>query len=151
MEIKQDNLDDGQVIALLEEHLSDMYATSPPESVHALDLQTLKSPHIIFFSAWINGSLAGCIAIQNLDSQNAEIKSMRTSHQFRGQGVASKLLLFVLSFAKEEGYKTISLETGTQDYFLPARKLYEKFGFSECGPFSNYKLDPNSYFMRREV
>jgi putative acetyltransferase len=151
MEIKMDNLDGGEVIALLEEHLSDMYATSPPESVHALDVQALKSSNITFFSAWFNGSIAGCIAIKNLDSQNAEIKSMRTSHNFRGQGVASELLTFVLSFAKQQGYKKISLETGTQEYFQPAHNLYKKFGFTECGPFSDYKLDPNSQFMSRGV
>ncbi|MFC3094241.1 GNAT family N-acetyltransferase [Alteromonas sediminis] len=151
MEIKRDNLNGSKVIALLEEHLSDMYATSPPECVHALDVQALKSPNIIFFSAWSNGSLAGCIAIKNLDSHSAEIKSMRTSHQFRGQGVASELLAFVLNFAKDQGYKTICLETGTQDYFSAARNLYKKFGFSDCGPFSDYKLDPNSHFMSRDV
>ena len=151
MDIKKDNLEGGEVISLLKEHLSDMYATSPPESVHALDVQALKSSNITFFSAWINDSLAGCIALKRLTPKSAEIKSMRTAHQFRGQGVASKLLSFLLDFAKEQGYDTVSLETGTQDYFLPARSLYEKFGFSECGPFSDYKLDPNSYFMTRDV
>ncbi|MFC4699888.1 GNAT family N-acetyltransferase [Glaciecola siphonariae] len=151
MEIKRDNLDDGEVIMLLEEHLADMYATSPPESVHALNVQALNSSNITFFSAWINGTIAGCVAIKNLDSQNAEIKSMRTSHHFRGQGVASELLIFLLSFAKQQGYQKISLETGTQKYFLPARTLYKKFGFADCGPFSDYKLDPNSHFMSRDL
>jgi putative acetyltransferase len=151
VKIKKDNLKGGEVIALLEEHLADMYATSPAESVHALDLNALKSSNITFFSAWIDNSLAGCVAVKHLNAYKAELKSMRTVRCFRGSGVASKLLHFVLQFATEQGYKSISLETGTQDYFLPARNLYKKFGFADCGPFSDYKLNPNSHFMTRNV
>ncbi|MBT1451032.1 GNAT family N-acetyltransferase [Glaciecola sp. XM2] len=151
MKIKVDDLSSGEVILLLEEHLSDMYATSPPECVHALDVKALKSPEITFFSTWINNKLAACIAIKRLSPSEAELKSMRTVHAFRGKGVASKQLEHVLNFAQEQGYERISLETGTQDYFKPARDLYQKFGFTECGPFSSYQLNPNSHFMTRCV
>lgn len=149
MKIKIDDLSSGEVISLLEEHLSDMYATSPPECVHALDVQALKSPEITFFSTWIDSALAACVGIKRLSSLEVELKSMRTSHAFRGKGVASKQLEHVLNFAREQGYKRINLETGTQDYFKPARNLYKKFGFTDCGPFSSYKLNPNSHFMTR--
>lgn len=151
MEIKQDDLTGGEVITLLEEHLADMYATSPPESVHALDVHALKASNIHFFSAWIDDSLAGCVAIKKISNSQAELKSMRTAKRFRKQGVASKLLVFLLNYAKEQGYKTISLETGTQDYFLSARNLYKRHNFVDCGPFNNYKLDPNSHFMSYKV
>jgi putative acetyltransferase len=151
MEIKIDDLSNGAVISLLEEHLRDMHQTSPAESVHALDLDGLKGSDISFFSAWINESLAGCVAIKQLTNSEAEIKSMRTSQSFRNNGVASKLLEFVINSAQQRRYVTLSLETGTQDYFAPARSLYKKFGFKDCGPFSNYKLDPNSHFMSLRV
>jgi putative acetyltransferase len=151
MQIKVDDLSSGDVIGLLEEHLRDMYATSPPDSVHALDVPALKSPEITFFSAWINSTLAGCVAIKRLNDNDLELKSMRTCGRFRGQGVASKMLFFVLDFALKHEYKTISLETGTQDYFAPAHRLYKKFQFVDCGPFSDYKLDVNSHFMTRKV
>lgn len=151
MEIIQDDLSSGEVIALLEEHLRDMYATSPPESVHALDIEALKAPDITFFSAWINGALAGCVALKTLTAIDAELKSMRTVKSFRGQGVASSLLLFALEHAKIKGYRSVSLETGTQDYFAAARQLYKKFHFEDCGPFSHYQLDPNSHFMTRAL
>ncbi|MFD1381993.1 GNAT family N-acetyltransferase [Rhodanobacter aciditrophus] len=147
MEIKRDDLSGGEVIGLLEEHLADMYATSPPESVHALDVEALKAPEITFYSGWIDGKLAGCVALKRLSELDVELKSMRTVHGFRGQGVASQLLTHVLNQAKAAGYRGISLETGTQDYFAPARNLYQKFGFETCGPFSHYKLDPCSHFM----
>ncbi|WP_334050398.1 GNAT family N-acetyltransferase [Alteromonas gracilis] len=147
MEIVIDDLSSTEVLALLEEHLSDMYATSPEESVHALDVDALKARDITFFSAWKTQQLTGCVAIKNLHTKHAELKSMRTAKSFRGQGVASELLLFALEHAKMKGCSRVSLETGTQDYFLAARTLYKKFGFIDCGPFATYSLDPNSHFM----
>ena len=126
MKIKHDDLSSGDVIALLEEHLKDMYATSPPESVHALDVNALKSPDITFFSAWQDDVLTGCVAIRKLSSTEAELKSMRTVAAFRNKGVATQLLTFVIEFAIANGYQTLSLETGTQGYFNAARPLYAK-------------------------
>ena len=151
MKIIIDDLTGGEVLALLEEHLSDMYATSPPESVHALDVEELKAQNITFFSGWKQQQLAGCVAIKTLDTHSAELKSMRTAKPFRGYGVASQLLLFALEHAKMKGFSSVSLETGTQDYFLAARTLYKKFGFVDCGPFGNYSIDPNSHFMTRAL
>lgn len=151
MEIKIDDLSGGEVIGLLEEHLADMYATSPPESVHALDIDALKSPEITFFSAWKDSQLLGCVAIKELDAQHAELKSMRTSQFARNAGVASQLLQHVLDTATSRQYQKISLETGSEEYFEPARNLYEKFGFDYCDPFADYKLDPYSQFMSIEL
>ncbi|MGO2161182.1 MAG: GNAT family N-acetyltransferase [Vibrio toranzoniae] len=151
MEIKIDDLSGGEVIELLEEHLADMYATSPPESVHALDIKALKSPGITFFSAWKDNQLLGCVAIKELDHSHAELKSMRTSQFARQSGVASKLLQHALDTAIIRQYQRISLETGSEAYFKPARRLYEKFGFDYCEPFADYRLDPNSHFMSIEV
>ena len=149
--IKIDDLASGEVIALLEEHLRDMYATSPPESVHALDVDALKAPDITFFSAWIQGTLAGCVAIKQLNSTEAELKSMRTSQQHRKQGVAEQLLNHVFEHARQNGFTRISLETGTQDYFNPAHRLYKKHGFADTGPFSHYQESPDSRFMTKNI
>ncbi len=151
IKIKRDDLSDGAVLELLKAHLADMYATSPPESVHALDVNALKAPEITFFSAWLNNTLAGCVALKKHDDHACELKSMRTAEAFRGQGIASHMLRFIMNHAKQQGFTQISLETGTQAYFLPARNLYHKFGFEECGPFGSYQLDPNSYFMTKRV
>ena len=151
MKIIIDDLTGGEVLALLEEHLYEMYATSPPESVHALDVEALKASNITFFSGWKQQQLAGCVAIKTLDTHSAELKSMCTAKPFRGCGVASQLLLFALEHAKMKGFSSVSLETGTQDYFLAARTLYKKFGFVDCGPFGSYSIDPNSHFMTRAL
>lgn len=151
MEIRIDNLESVEVIGLLEEHLADMYATSPPESVHALDVEKLKKPEITFYSCWQDGQLLGCAAIKHLDSGHAELKSMRTASIARKKGVGSLILQHILEVAEGRGYKKLSLETGVEEYFRPARNLYEKFGFQYCEPFNGYWADPNSRFMTRDL
>lgn len=151
MEIRIDDLRSAQVIALLEEHLDAMYSVSPPESVHALDLDGLRRPEITFWSVWDGATLAGCGALKQLDPTHAEIKSMRTARGFHRRGVASLLMRHILDVAKGRGYRRLSLETGAEAYFEPARRLYATFGFEVCGPFDSYVLDPNSVFMTRAL
>lgn len=151
MDIIIDDLSSDAVIKLLEEHLADMYATSPPESAHALDVDSLQSPEITLFSCWVDDELQGCLAMKQLTPEHIELKSMRTSNTARRSGIASHLLTHVLSIASEKGYRRVSLETGSQAFFKPARNLYKKFGFRYCGPFADYKEDPHSRFMTREL
>ncbi|WP_426596029.1 GNAT family N-acetyltransferase [Cellulomonas sp. McL0617] len=137
------------VLALLEEHLTDMFATSPAESVHALDPGALTAPGISFWTARDEtGALLGCVALTELAALDGELKSMRTSPDARGRGVGAAMLAHVLTEATGRGYRTVHLETGTEDYFAPARRLYERAGFEPCGPFADYRLDPNSVFYR---
>ncbi|EGQ7916392.1 GNAT family N-acetyltransferase [Vibrio parahaemolyticus] len=147
MRIETDNLERPQVLALLEEHLQDMYATSPPESVHALDVSKLKLPSITFWTGWDGEQLLGCVAISQLEDGHAELKSMRTTPSARKQGVASRLLNHVIEQAKHQGIQRLSLETGSMAFFEPAHRLYEKHGFVYCEPFGDYQPDPNSRFM----
>jgi putative acetyltransferase len=141
----------ADVVALLEGHLADMRATSPPESVHALDPTALVGPGLSFWTLREDGVLLGCAALKELDAGHAEIKSMRTAPAARRRGVASRLLDHVLATARERGYTRLSLETGTQDFFAPARALYISRGFEECGPFASYVLDPHSAFFSRPL
>ncbi|RBP80085.1 GNAT family N-acetyltransferase [Marinomonas rhizomae] len=149
MDIRIDDLSGPEVKQILTEHLEDMFATSPPECVFALDLEGLRKPNITFWTIWEDKQLLGCGALKTLDEAHGEIKSMRTTSAARNKGVASTLLRHILDTAKQKGLNKISLETGSQDFFAPARKLYAKHDFTECGPFSDYKLDPYSIFMSR--
>lgn len=135
------------VLALLEGHLADMRATSPPESVHALDPHALTASHVSFWTARDEGLLLGCAALADLGGGEGEVKSMRTAPASRGRGVAAALLGHLLGTARERGYARVSLETGSQDFFAPARRLYARHGFGVCGPFGSYREDPHSTFM----
>ncbi|MCU8105491.1 GNAT family N-acetyltransferase [Shewanella sp. SM101] len=151
MKITLDDLKGPEIAALLQEHLDDMRATSPPESVHALDLDGLRQPNIRFWTLWDGNNLAGCGALKWLDAEHAEIKSMRTAAPYKKQGIASKILQHLINDAISAGVKRLSLETGSMDFFNPARMLYTKFGFESCGPFDTYQLDPNSVFMTKKI
>ncbi len=151
MDIKTDDLSSPDVIRLLNEHLQHMKEITPPESVHALDIESLKRPEITFWSIWDESQLIGCGALKELDPQHGEIKSMRTASSHLGKGIASHLLEFILAEARRRRYRRVSLETGSFDAFKPARNLYEKYGFTYCEPFSNYKNDPNTVFMTIEL
>src|SRR5215831_9098832 len=151
MNIRIDDLRVLKIAKLLHEHLRDMHRVSPPESIHALDLDSLRKPEITFWTIWDAGILAGCSALKELDPQHAEIKSMRTASSHRRKGVAKKLLQHLLDEAKQRGYTRVSLETGSMDFFMPARALYASFGFEICLPFSDYIEDPNSVFMTKEL
>lgn len=149
MQIKLGNVTDPQIIELMEEHLAQMKATSPPESTHALELEKLNKPEVLFFTAWEGNALLGCGALKMLDEAHAELKAMRTKAEYQKLGIASALLETITMESAKRGIKRLSLETGSMDYFLPARKLYQKFGFTYCSPFSSYKEDPNSVFMTK--
>ncbi len=139
------------IVALLEEHLDDMRDTSPPESVHALDVSRLQRADIAFLAARDDaGALLGVGALAELDPGHGEIKSMRTASHARGKGVAGAILAELLRLAQARGYARVSLETGTHEYFSAAHRLYERAGFAPTGPFADYTLDPHSrYFTIR--
>jgi len=146
-----DDLKGSEIGALLNEHLANMHLHSPPESTHALPIEKLRSPDVTFWSVWENGELLGCGALQELDPQHGEIKSMRTVSRHLRKGVARAVLDHIIKEAKRRGYQRLSLETGSMAAFEPARQLYAAAGFVYCEPFADYWEDPNSVFMTMKL
>jgi putative acetyltransferase len=151
MEIRADDLSGDAIADLLREHLQSAMQHSPPESVHALDLDALRRPEISFWSAWRGSELVGCCAIKELDPRHGEIKSMRTAMAHLRTGVAAALMVHLLEEAHRRRYARLSLETGSMDAFAPARELYARFGFEPCPPFAGYVEDPYSVFMSKSL
>jgi putative acetyltransferase len=148
MRIEADDPARADVTALLEEHLRNMRALSPPESVHALDVGKLKRSDITFWTArGEDGLLLGCGALRELDPTHGEIKSMRTPDALRRRGAGRAILDHILKTARERGYSRLSLETGTPAAFDPACALYRSVGFTDCPPFGDYRPDPFSRCM----
>jgi putative acetyltransferase len=96
---------------------------------------------------WEGALLIGCGALKELDSLHGEIKSMRTPQALRRRGAGRAILNHIIAVARTRGYQRLSLETGSMEAFRPAQKLYESAGFSFCGPFGEYREDPNSAYM----
>lgn len=151
MNIRSDNATHPAVLALLDEHLRDMRAATPPESVHALDHEALRAPDVSFWTAWDGDELLGCGALKELDTHHGEIKTMRTSKEHQRRGVAAAILAHIVNVARERGYRRLSLETGSGGPFDAALRFYEKHGFRYCEPFADYVPDPFSRFMTLEL
>ncbi len=132
-------------------HLQSMHTFSPPESNHALAMSELADSSVTLWCAWNGGDLLGCGALKALDETHGEIKSMRTADAHRRKGVAQVLLSRIIQEARSRGYSRLSLETGSNEAFLPAQKLYRKYGFEYCEPFGSYVADPYSVFMSKTL
>ena len=145
--IESDDLTRPEVHALLAEHLAEMFELSPPDKVFALDLERLRAPDVAFWTVWEDDLLLACGALKAVSPTEGEVKSMRTPKARRRRGAARAVLAHIIGVARERGYRTLSLETGSNPAFLPAQQLYRGFGFDACGPFGSYRADPNSVFM----
>jgi putative acetyltransferase len=147
LRIEVDDVTRPQVLALLEEHLRNMYELTPPEFVFAFDASKLRAPGITFWTAWQDDTLLGCAALKELSPVQGEIKSMRTPASLRRTGAGRALLNHLIAVARERGYQELFLETGRQPEFVPAHMLYRSAGFRDCGPFGDYTDNGNSVFM----
>ena len=149
--IREDNLRGEAIQQLLREHLAGVSSHSPAESVHAMDIDRLRSPDVTFWSAWDGETLVGCGALCELSPTHGEIKSMRTAASHLRRGVATTVLQHLVAEAHRRGYARLSLETGGVEAFAAARALYARAGFQPCGPFGSYVDDGFSVFMTREL
>ena len=147
----ENNFDEPQVNELLTKHFIELRSVSPPGSTHVLDIPGLKVPSIKFWSLWENEELIGCGALKFLDENHGEFKSIRVANKFRKNGMGEKIISHLIDQAKQIGIKKISIETGSGEFFIPARKLFKKFGFKECKPFAHYKEDPNSCYYSLNI
>jgi putative acetyltransferase len=136
---------------LIARHLAFARSVTPPEDVHALDLDGLVEPGLSFFSYRVEGELLAIGALKHLDDEHAEVKSMHTAEEARGRGVGRAMLDHLLAVARERGYRRVSLETGAMDAFAPARALYRSAGFEPTGPFADYGPSENSAYMTRAL
>ena len=141
------NFDNPEVNELLTKHFVELRAASPKGSAHVLDIPGLKEPSIKFWSLWSDEKLIGCGALKFLDKEHGEFKSIRIHDNFRMQGQGVNVINHLINEAKTLKIKRLSIETGSSDFFIPARKLFKKTGFTVCEPFAHYKVDVNSVYL----
>lgn len=151
MQIVRGDLTDPQIVALLRHHYDTCQEVTPPGSAHVFSLDRLAAPGIDFWAAWDGDVLLGVGAMKPLDARHGEVKSMHTAQAARRRGVGGAILRHIIATARARGLTRLSLETGSFAYFAPAVALYEAHGFSECPPFGDYRPDPNSVFLTRDI
>ena len=145
------NFDNSEVNDLLKKHFIELRSVSPAGSTHVLDIEGLKDPSIKFWSLWENNKLIGCGALKFLEKNHGEFKSIRVSDEFRKKKAGERIINYLIEEAKKLKISKLSIETGAGEFFLPARKLFSKFGFKECPPFARYKEDPNSCYYTLSI
>jgi len=151
MRIVLGDFSDPRVTDLLRIHFTTARAQTAPGSAHALDVAGLQAHNIPFWTIWEDETLLGVGALKRLSSDHGEVKSMHTAAPVRRKGAGSAMLRHIIAAARAAGMARLSLETGTWDYFRPARAFYARHGFIECPPFADYVLDPNSVFMSLDL
>ncbi|MFZ5666287.1 MAG: GNAT family N-acetyltransferase [Pseudomonadota bacterium] len=149
--IEEDDLTDADIVALLRYHLDQMVQHSPICSVHAFPVERLRQPDVTFYALRIDGQLAACGALKQIDARHGELKSMRTDPAFLRRGLGEAMLLHLMAEARARGFTRLSLETGRPEPFHAAHALYRKHGFAECPPFGDYTEDPFSMCMTRTL
>ena len=145
------NFDNPEVNELLKKHFIELRSVSPAGSTHVLDIAGLKDQSIKFWSLWVNNELVGCGALKFLEKKHGEFKSIRVADKFRKTGIGEKIIDYLIEEAKKLEVSKLSIETGAGNFFLPARKLFSKFGFKKCPPFAHYKHDLNSCYYTLDL
>tara|TARA_B100000989_G_scaffold189527_1_gene142731 strand:+ start:202 stop:657 length:456 start_codon:yes stop_codon:yes gene_type:complete len=151
MKTIEGNFDNTEVNQLLKKHFIELRSVSPEGSAHVLNIEGLQEKGIKFWSIYENDKLIGCGALKFLDPKHGEFKSIRVADPFRKKGYGKKIIKALIEKSRQLNIENISIETGSGEFFLPARKLFKKFGFTECEPFSHYKTDPNSCYMSLKI
>ena len=151
MKTIESNFEDPEVNQLLKKHFVELRSVSPKGSTHVLDIEGLQNKSIKFWSIYEHHKLIGCGALKFLDSNHGEFKSIRVADSFRKKGYGKKVISVLFEKSKELGINKISVETGSGEFFLPARKLFKEFGFEECEPFGHYINDSNSCYMSLDI
>ena len=145
------NFQNSEVNELLNKHFIELRSVSPEGSTHVLDIDGLKDKSIKFWSLWDNNQLIGCGALKFLEKNHGEFKSIRVADKFRRSGIGEKIIEHLIEEAKKLQISKLSIETGAGDFFIPARKLFSKFGFKKCMPFAHYKEDLNSCYYTLDL
>ncbi len=145
------NFDNLEVNDLLKKHFIELRSVSPAGSTHVLDIDGLKDPTIKFWSLWENNKLIGCGALKFLEKDHGEFKSIRVADEFRKKGIGERIINHLIEEAKKLEISKLSIETGAGEFFAPARKLFNKFGFKKSEPFAHYKVDPNSCYFTLDL
>ena len=151
IESKEGNFDNHEVNELLTKHFIELRAASPEGSAHVLDISGLRDPSIKFWSLWERQKLMGCGALKFLNESHGEFKSIRVHDDFRNKGYGIKVINHLIDEAIKLNIKRLSIETGAGEFFIPARKLFNKCKFLPCKPFAHYKLDKNSIYLTKQI
>ncbi len=142
---------DPRIAPLIDGHLAMMRASSPACSVHAMEADALAESGAHLYAIFERDAPVAIGAVKRIDAMHCELKSMHVRTDIRRNGLGRAILTHLLQVARDAGFQRVSLETGSQPPFAPARAMYSAAGFNECPAFEGYGPDPNSVFMTKTL
>ena len=142
---------DPDLLKLLAVHKDYAMAHTPAGSGHAVAPETAATELLCYWLALKNREAVGCIGLQMLGKDHAELKSLHVLATHREQGIADRLLETLEEEARRSGAQKLSLETGKSEGFAASRHFYARRGFRPCPPFGPYLQDPFSYCMSKKL
>jgi ribosomal protein S18 acetylase RimI-like enzyme len=102
-------------------------------------LDAYRPPHGLIAVAELDGQIAGIGAVHGLGPGIAEIKRMYVSPSYRGLGIASGILDFLLVHARGE-LRATTVRLDTCRFMAPAQRLYRSRGFVERSPYEGTEI-----------
>lgn len=139
------NTDFRKIIFDLESYLTGLDEEAHNACKEYNKLETIN--HVII--AYENKEIIGCGAIREYDKETIEIKRMFVSDKFRKKGIATRILIELENWAKEQGYITCILETGTM--MLDAISFYKKNNYIQIPNYGQYSSKPKSICFSKSL
>ena len=103
-------------------------------------LSVISTEGGICYTAVSDGAVVGYLIGRQI-SPEGEIYRIATLPDFRRRGIAYKLLDKAIRCEREKGLESTFLEVREKN--LPARRLYESYGFVEIGKRNGYYKNPS--------
>jgi putative acetyltransferase len=147
--IRFDRPDSDDARSLIQQLDEDLLRRYPAQAVHGLHRQDVADPKLTFLVASVDGQTVGCGALRALAPGVGEIKRMFVLPEFRGRGIARHMLSALESTARECGYSTLRLETGTRQ--PEAIGLYTSASYGEIPCFGEYAGNPFSVCFEKRL
>jgi len=137
------------VRALIAELNAALLALTPKEYCHHLTVEQMAGVDTTLFVAREDGAAIACGALKRHPGGVGEVKRMYTRPSHQGRGIGGRILSEIEALAKAEGLTRLVLETGSN--FAAAAHVYERDGFSPCGPVLDYVPSPWTAFFDKPL
>jgi putative acetyltransferase len=125
---------------------------TPREFQFQLTVEQMAEPSVtVFVARDENSRPVGMGGLKDHGSRLGEVKRMFTLPEVRGQRIGSQLLQSIERLAREKGLVRLVLESGEADGFKPAYRVYERGGFTVCGPVLDYPDSGYSRFYEKNI
>ncbi|MBN9089378.1 MAG: GNAT family N-acetyltransferase [Reyranella sp.] len=126
-----------------------LLALTPPEFSFHLTVEQMAEPSTTLFVARDGGAAVACGALKRHDDAVGEVKRMYTRPSHRGRQIGAAIVERIEALARREGLRRLVLETG--DRHPAAWTVYERAGFTRCGPVLDYPDSQYSVFYEKDL